>query len=100
MGMKSIRLESGTVSMIGSGAGSILCLEGSLWVTARGCRGDILLPKGERLDIRGLSRVCVQAFGTSTVACLDRVRNRPQNVLTWLSARIASKRSATSSFSY
>ncbi len=99
MGTKNITLDSGTVTVIGRGARTISCLEGSVWVTAKGRTEDVLLAKGERLDIGGLSRVCAQAFGDSVIACLDSGNDRPQNESPWKSARIVFRKFATSSFS-
>ena len=99
MGMNYVTLESGRVAMIGKRAKALSCLEGSVWVTAKGRSEDVLLAKGERLDLRGISRVCAQALGDSVIACLDSAPDRPHNILPWILARIAFRRSATSSIS-
>ncbi len=100
MGMNSIRIEAGTAAMIARKTKTISCLEGSLWVTAKGRTEDVLLTKGERLDVRGLKKVCAQSFGRSIIACLDSESERPHNTFPWTLARIACKKFATSSLSF
>lgn len=44
-------------------ADALVCLSGTLWVTAHGSADDIVLQAGQRLPLHGMTRVVVQALG-------------------------------------
>lgn len=62
-----IALEKGETLMRKKGIHAIHCLEGTLWITGRGEKDDILLCAGERCALSGIKDVCVQSFATSAL---------------------------------
>lgn len=62
-------------------ADTIVCLSGVLWVTAHGDGEDIVLNAGQRLTLRGKSRVVVQALAAARYR-LDRAGARRALVAT------------------
>lgn len=51
------------VELADGAADALVCLSGVLWVTAHGSGEDVVLTAGQRLALRGRTRVVVQALG-------------------------------------
>ena len=75
---------------VGDGAAdALVCLSGTLWVTACGDSADIVLTPGQRLSLRGMTGVVVQALGPARYR-LARAATRPglvSGLVRWLRSR-------------
>lgn len=74
MEQNRITLSKGEILTRKKGVCEIVCLEGNLWITCKGCISDIVLGAGEHRELNGFRDICVQAFEKS---CLTIETGKP-----------------------
>lgn len=75
------------VELADGNADALICISGTLWVTAFGDSADILLHAGERLSLRNRTRVVVQALGPASYRVV--LHARYAGLLQWAHSRYA-----------
>ena len=64
--------------LVNAAGTTIVCLEGTLWITRDGCPKDVQLPPGESYIVEDATRVIVTGFGPSLAwVSQPTVRARP-----------------------